>query len=77
MEQIEEKFLKLRLEDAMKIQERMMFLLDYIKFDQEYNFEEDSENIEDEEDFFEEDGNPAKNELFILMQVYRTILSHQ
>lgn len=75
MQDPEHKFNELRFNNAMKLQTRMMELVELLRHDRVLEEENTCENEDDDDDWDDEDeeNNPAHSELFTLMEVYRTI----
>ena len=67
-------FKEMKLEHAMKLQTRMMELIDELRHDREIEEESFEEDDEDGDDYYDEDEvNPAQEELFLLMELYKVI----
>ncbi len=68
-------FREMKFEHAMKLQSRMMELVDELRHDNESE-EEDitEEDDDDDDDYYDEDEtSPAQEELFLLMELYKVI----
>lgn len=63
---ISEKYKTTCLENAIKLQERMMVVLEELRFDNE-------DEEDDEEDCEDDDENPAQSEIATLLEVYKTV----
>lgn len=57
-----------RWQNAIKLQERMMELVDELRHDN------DDDDEDDEEEDFDEDESPEQMELYTLMELYQVII---
>lgn len=67
-------FEKLRLNNAMTLQSRMMELTEALRHDRKIESNEEEEEDDDDDDWDDEEENdPVQTELYMLMEIYKTI----